>query len=403
MGREEGPEESEEAPVPSGFPLGRSSTFPDGGPASFRTTPEPAARLSVAMIDPDALAPLFFAGLFVLVTIGTIYVLLDFVADAVIAFILVGLSRRPYEQLRQRLGNKPITAAVIAAVFVGLVIVGPIIAFAYTIGLDASSAFGSLAALLSSSSNQLVDQVTAHLAHFGVPVSRRLVLGMVSDMSGALQSVAVEWGGAILQNALAIFLHLIIVLILFFYTLVDGHRLRTFLVDLSPLPDDEDELLIQTFQKVSRGVVVGNGLGSAIQGLLGGLAMAVAGLPSAILWGGVMAFFAFLPLVGISVVVLPATVVLYFQGRPGVALAFFLFCSVQGFIIENIVKTRLMGSAMRMHDVLVFLSILGGIASFGIIGLIYGPLIAMLFSTLSELYQRRYRRKLAAQLGGRKF
>lgn len=355
------------------------------------------------MIDPDALAPLFFAGLFVLITIGTVYVLLDFVADAVLAFILVGLSIQPYQRLRRYLGNRPILAAVIASVVVGLVIIGPIVAFAYTIGLDASSAFGSLATLLSSSSAQFVDQVTERLAQIGIPISRRLVLGMVNDMSGALQSVAVEWGGAILQNALAILVHLFIVLVLFFYTLVDGHRLRTFLVDLSPLPDDEDELLIQTFQKVSRGVVVGNGLGSVIQGVLGGLAMWVAGLPSPILWGGVMAFFAFLPLVGIAVVVLPASAILYFQGQPGVALAFFLFCSAQGFIIENVVKTRLMGSAMRMHDVLVFLSILGGIASFGLIGLIYGPLIAMLFSTLSELYQRRYKRKLAAQLGGRKF
>ncbi len=57
---------------------------------------------------------------------------------------------------------------------------------------------------------------------------------------------------------------------------------------------------------------------------------------------------------------------------------------------------------MRMHDVLVFLSILGGITSFGVIGLVYGPLIAMLFSALAELYHKRYRRKLALQLGPRK-
>lgn len=367
----------------------------------MRMTPE-STRLSVSMFEPDALAPLFFAVLFACVTFGTIYVLLDFVADAVLAFVLVGLSHRLYETLRRRLNNRAILAAMLVTVFVATVIIGPISMLAYTIGIEASSAFGSLAATLTRSSSELVDKLVAGLAEFHVPVSRQLVLEVMNDLSSALQRAAVEWGGAILENALRITVHLIIVLILVFYTLIDGHRLKTFLFDLSPLPDDEDELLIQTFQKVSRGVVVGNGLGSVIQGVLGGIAMAIAGLPSPVLWGGVMSFFAFLPLVGISLVVIPASVFLFFDGRPGTALAFFLFCSIQGIFVENVVKTRLMGSAMRMHDVLVFLSILGGITSFGVIGLVYGPLIAMLFSALAELYHKRYRRKLALQLGPRK-
>ncbi|OQX69601.1 MAG: hypothetical protein B6A08_04610 [Sorangiineae bacterium NIC37A_2] len=398
---EDQPGFEQEAPVPSGFGGQRQSFPPDPGTPSMRITPE-STRLSVSMFEPDALAPLFFAVLFACVTFGTIYVLLDFVADAVLAFVLVGLSHRLYETLRRRLNNRAILAAMLVTVFVATVIIGPISMLAYTIGIEASSAFGSLAATLTRSSSELVDKLVAGLAEFHVPVSRQLVLEVMNDLSSALQRAAVEWGGAILENALRITVHLIIVLILVFYTLIDGHRLKTFLFDLSPLPDDEDELLIQTFQKVSRGVVVGNGLGSVIQGVLGGIAMAIAGLPSPVLWGGVMSFFAFLPLVGISLVVIPASVFLFFDGRPGTALAFFLFCSIQGIFVENVVKTRLMGSAMRMHDVLVFLSILGGITSFGVIGLVYGPLIAMLFSALAELYHKRYRRKLALQLGPRK-
>jgi len=122
------------------------------------------------------------------------------------------------------------------------------------------------------------------------------------------------------------------------------------------------------------------------------------GIHSAVLWGVVMTIFAFLPLVGITVVTLPAALLLYFDGRGGEAFLFFAFCTAQGLIIENVVKTRLMGSAMRMHDLLVFLSILGGISAFGVIGLIYGPLLAMFFITLSDLYFRHYRPHLALRL-----
>src|SRR5690606_35957307 len=115
---------------------------------------------------------------------------------------------------------------------IGLVIIGPISMLAYTIGIEASSAFGSLAATLTRSSSELVDRLVIGLAEFRIPVSRQLVLEIMNDLTSALQRAAVEWGGAILQNALRITVHLVIVLILVFYTLLDGHRLKAFLFDL---------------------------------------------------------------------------------------------------------------------------------------------------------------------------
>lgn len=119
------------------------------------------------------------------------------------------------------------------------------------------------------------------------------------------------------------------------------------------------------------------------------------GLPSPLLWGVVMTVFAFLPLVGITIVVIPAFFVLLFRGDTSTALLFLAFCLTTGTIVENIVKTKLMGSAMRMHDLLVFLSIIGGLGAFGVIGFIYGPLIAMLFITLHGLYESHYLPQIA--------
>jgi len=354
------------------------------------------------MLDPDALAPLFFAGLFAATWVGIAVVLSSFLTDFVLAFILVGLSYRPYERLRTQLKGRTLLAALLSTLVIAFGIVGPVGAVIYSIGLDATKAMSRLPGLLAGGGEKIIQDALVRLREFGVFLPKDLVIEWLSNTVGSLRQIFVSWGGAILSNAVSGAVHLLIILVMVFYLLMDGQKLKLFLFDLSPLPDDEDAALVDTFKKVSRGVVVGNGLGSLVQGVLGGLAMAVAGLPSPVLWGGVMTFFAFLPLVGISVVVIPASIHLYLLGKQGPALAFFLFCTAQGFVVENVVKTKMMGSAMRMHDLLVFLSILGGLAAFGVVGLIYGPLIVMMFMTLSEMYQRRYRPRLVAQLGMRR-
>ena len=148
-------------------------------------------------------------------------------------------------------------------------------------------------------------------------------------------------------------------------------------------------------------VVVGNGAGSVLQGALCGIGMWSVGLPSPLLWAAVMSLFAFLPLVGISVVTIPASIYLYFSGQVPQAVGFFVFSTFVSLTVENVVKTKLMGKTMRMHAILLFLGILVGLGTFGFSGLIYGPLVAMTYLTLSGLYFSRYRSAVARRLAGR--
>jgi predicted PurR-regulated permease PerM len=176
--------------------------------------------------------------------------------------------------------------------------------------------------------------------------------------------------------------------------------LRTFIYRLSPLKHDEDQIFINKLGEVGRAILVGSGTSSLLQGLFAGIAWVAVGLPSPVLWGILMAVAAFLPLVGIAAVVLPATIYLWIEGRPLAAVLFMVFCMGQSFFFEYGLKPRLMGSSMRMNNLLVFLSLLGGIMGFGMPGLIYGPLIMTLFLTLVQLYQTRYQQThRAAALG----
>lgn len=349
------------------------------------------------LFDREGLAPGFFAVLFIGCGLSLVYVIKDFVADLVIAFILVGIFGGIYERVKGGLGGRRWLASGIVTTLMLVVLLVPLSALAYTIVHDAAKAYDSLveAVMATGGPAGLGVWLDEGVARLGVQFSQKDLQSLMLEAAQGIRALAMSWGSALVSNTLTAVIDFTIIIVLVFYLLVDGERLKIFAFELSPLPDDEDALIVDTFKKVAKGVVIGNGVGSALQGLLGGLAMSVVGISSPVLWGAVMAVFAFLPLVGISIVVIPASIVLAVQERYVAAVTFFSFCTLQGLVIENLIKTRLIGSQMRMHDLLVFLSILGGIATFGIVGLVYGPLIAMLFMTLSDLYSHRYRPRLA--------
>jgi predicted PurR-regulated permease PerM len=99
-------------------------------------------------------------------------------------------------------------------------------------------------------------------------------------------------------------------------------------------------------------------------------------------------------LVGVSVVVIPATIYLIITKHFVAAGIFFAFNMVQAILVENVIKTRLIGSHMKMHNLLIFLAIIGGLSIFGILGILYGPLVVALFLALAELYHARYKTRL---------
>jgi predicted PurR-regulated permease PerM len=179
-------------------------------------------------------------------------------------------------------------------------------------------------------------------------------------------------------------------LLIAYYLLIDGNKLVSFIVDLSPLPDDQDEKLIQKFKDIARAVLVGNGLGGLIQGTLGGIVFSLFGFQSSFLWGVIMALLAFLPILGVGAVFIPAAIYLFIKGRIAAALFFIIFYIVLSGCIEYIFKPKLVGKRVKMHTLLVLLSIMGGLKLFGILGIIYGPLVVTAFLTLTDIYHASY-------------
>jgi len=189
--------------------------------------------------------------------------------------------------------------------------------------------------------------------------------------------------------------HFFLMMMVIFYLFRDGMRLKDYLTQLIPVPEMQLEKIVKKFHEMGKALIVGNGLCGIIQGILGGFGFFIFGLHSPFLWGTVIAFMAFLPVIGASVVFIPAAAILIIQGELWLGISYLIYNMFYSSIIEYMIKPRLIGKGMQMNSFLVFIGIIGGIKLFGIIGIVYGPLIITIFLTLAEIYRLEYKEQLA--------
>lgn len=146
-----------------------------------------------------------------------------------------------------------------------------------------------------------------------------------------------------------------------------------------PLPEQQKRRLQLKFQRVVRATVKGNVVVAITQGALGGFIFWVLDIPSALIWGVLMAFLSLLPAVGAGIVWAPVAAYFLLTGAilPGVILAAFGVLVIG--LVDNLLRPILVGKDTRMPDYLILVSTLGGLTVFGLNGFVIGPLIAALF------------------------
>lgn len=196
---------------------------------------------------------------------------------------------------------------------------------------------------------------------------------------------------SIASNLLSFLVHFFLMMLIIYYIFRDGGRLKDYISQLLPFPQKQQELVVSKFREMARAVIWGNGLSGMIQGIVGGFGFFFFGLGSPFLWGTVIGFMAFLPIIGASVIFIPATIILLAHGEGGTAVGFLIYNVVYSSLMEYFVKPRLIGKGMHMNPILVFLGILGGLKLYGILGIVYGPLIITIFLTLAEIYRIEYK------------
>jgi predicted PurR-regulated permease PerM len=171
-----------------------------------------------------------------------------------------------------------------------------------------------------------------------------------------------------------------------FYLFMDGERIIKKFRQLLPMHTEYQDMIITRFLLVSRATVKGTLLISFVQGCLGAIILLVFGVKSWLLWGVVMIALGLIPMMGTWPVLIPAGVIQMVTGHMwhGIIIIALNFGVVS--TIDNVLRPRLVGKSARLHDLLIFFSTIGGLAMFGPIGVITGPVIMAFFVSITEIY-----------------
>lgn len=331
-------------------------------------------------------------------------VLAPFSSVILLAIVAAGLIRPSYRRLVAALNGHRRTAAILICVLLLVVLLVPLFLIAQEVSKEALGVYemsttqlteGGLRDMLEQRQDR-IDQVNRLLE----PLGTTLTVDRASDL---LATLGLRIGGFFYKQGVSLARHLvrfvfgfIFWVVIVYYLLVDGRVFGRWVEDTLPLPVDEQRMVAGRFMEMASSLVVGNGVAAVIQGVAGAIAFSALGLHGATLWGVVMAILAFIPVVGISLIFIPFTIILLLAGETARAVWLFVPLAVVATIVEYWLKPLLVGRRAQIHTLLVFLSLIGGAVAFGAVGLLLGPLAMTAFLTLTGIYRERYRPALGA-------
>ena len=220
---------------------------------------------------------------------------------------------------------------------------------------------------------------------------RAQILARGSELVGNLGRFAVSSIAATTAGTASAILQFFILLYTLFFLLIDGPQLLRKVTSFLPLSEDEKGQVLGKFVSVTRATLRGTLVIGIVQGTLGGLSFWAAGIDGALFWGTVMVVLSVLPVVGGGMVWVPAVIVLAVQGHWQSALGVALFNALIVGSIDNVLRPRLVGRDTELHDLMILFSTLGGIAAFGPMGFIIGPILAAVFVTSWEIFGAAFR------------
>jgi len=177
-----------------------------------------------------------------------------------------------------------------------------------------------------------------------------------------------------------------IMLYLLFFIVRDSDSLSNTIIKAIPLEPSKKQELFSKFITVIRATVKGNLIVAIVQGALGGLIFWILGIQAALLWAVLMAFLSLIPAVGAGLVWAPVALYLLMTGDIWHGITLIAFGVLVIGLVDNILRPILVGKDTQMPDYIVLISTLGGIVAFGLSGFILGPLIAVMFIAVWDIF-----------------
>jgi predicted PurR-regulated permease PerM len=172
-----------------------------------------------------------------------------------------------------------------------------------------------------------------------------------------------------------------------FYFFRDAGKILGAVRSILPFDAQHQEAMIIQVRDLISASVITSLVVAAIQGALGGLGFALLGLPAPVFWGVLMAFFSLIPVVGSGLIFVPASLWLGFSGHWGRAILLLAICAGVSTVLDNVLRPLLLGGRTELSGLVIFISVVGGVSLFGMLGLVLGPILIAIAAGVLSVYR----------------
>ena len=342
----------------------------------------------------------FLLVLIVLAGVGSYFVFKPFLVALFLAFVLSQLFRKWYEKINRKFGNYPSLASFVLCLILFFILVIPFLLTASLVAKETADLYQGIqktdlqARLKSFSASPMLKSIGVDLSVFdlekaGADNSQQLA----DSFKGAGNFIF----SAIKKTYQGVTHFVFITFVVFFslyYLFKDGDAIIKKLMALSPLKNTEESQLLKNFVSISKATLKGSLVIAIIQGVLTTIVFIITGVPSPVIWGVITVIVSLIPMFGAGLVWLPASIIMFLVGNIWQGVVIMIFGALIVSTIDNFLRPKLVGEETSLHPILVFLSTIGGIALFGLIGILLGPVIIVLLVSLLDIYQTEFKDEL---------
>ena len=345
----------------------------------------------------------FLLGVLLLLIIVLFMFLSPFVANLLIAGVIVTAVYPVHKLLNSKIHVPRSISALISLLLVAAIVIFPFVLFIFFIAEQAADAyivFSTKINVLIESGNltssayiieklPFSDKIQTIISYS--PFSTSDILKTAGDLVGTLSSFLLGQTTSILKHLSLLLVHTIVFLMAMFYLLKDGNRLIKYLHSLLPLSEKYRGELFKKLHHLSYGIIYGIFGAAILQGVLVGVGFTIVGISNAAFWGAIAALFSPVPYIGTALVWIPAVGALLIGGHWIAALFLTIWSIIIVGLADNIIKPYVIGSTSALHPLAVFLVLLGGAFVFGVKGLLFGPFVLTLTLAFLHIYQLEYK------------
>jgi predicted PurR-regulated permease PerM len=342
---------------------------------------------SYKQLQQNRMMKLYFRVLFGFIILFLLYIFRFYIWIFLYSLLFYVTLRPLHDRLLALVKKRLLSSTIMILLLMGIVII-PVMYMLVLLSEQAFQLYNSLHFtithdFLKDVGNQpLVEKGLSFLGISKVEMGERIVTYVKSTSMSFFESIT-----EIISFPLKFTINFFLMMLILFFLLKDAYNFEGAVYRVLPLPKDMEMDVVERLKEVIYVLMLGNLLIMCLQGFMVGMGLYISGNSMTLLWGTIAAILSLIPVIGTTLIWLPASLYLYYTGQPGMAVFVACWCLFWYLFLENLVKPKAFGKKLSFHPLLFFFLLLGSIQAFNLPGVIIGPIILSLYYSFWEIYK----------------